>query len=124
MPESGKRVGAHQAIECALRRQLRAQQEQRLQRVVRLAQRPRRIGQRDSEARFIGNGEARQFNPVFKAGRRSIHLERLRAHRSKKHSIKSESLAGGARQAIVEGRLAAYLESNLGRGSMWAATRR
>ena len=43
------------------------------------------------------DGQPRHRQPVFKAGSRTLGLERLRAHRRKQHRIQLERIAGRAR---------------------------
>jgi hypothetical protein len=49
-----------------------------------------RVDQRDGEAWLAGDGQAGHGHAVFKAGRRSLGLERLRAHRGKEHGIQRQ----------------------------------
>ena len=91
-------IRAHQAKESAIRRQLGAQVEQRLQRDS--WARRRGLGASASEIANPGSpAMARRVmaSAVIKAGGRAMRLERLRADRGKEHSIQPERRAGSAR---------------------------
>lgn len=86
-------VGAHEAKQDSLRRKFRPQAEQRLQSKVRLAGWARSVGEGKLESWFTADGQARHGYAIFKAGRRSSGLERLRPNRSEKDGIELKRCA-------------------------------
>ena len=101
--QSEKGVRAHQAIKRCLRLEFRAQAVECFEGVIRRFLRRSsawvfwRIGKRNRKPRLAFDGQPGHRQPVFKACRRSLGLERLRADRRKQNGIQMEGIAGGTR---------------------------
>src|ERR1700691_5579460 len=121
MAQSEKRVGAHEAKQDAVRRELRSQGEQGLQGEVGDSEGLGRVSQGDRETWFAGDGQPGHGQPVFKAGGGSIELERLCADRGEENCLQAESRTGSARdrQVAKMGRVETAAEEGDARGVRW-----
>lgn len=121
MAQRDKRVGPHEAKQYAFGRYLRSQGEQGFKGEVGSAGGLGRVGHRNYEAGFTGDGEAGHGEAVFKAGGRSMGLERLRADRGEENGIEIECCAGRARnrQMAKMGRIKTAAEEGHARAARW-----
>lgn len=99
--ERQKRVGPEETEKLAVYGQVPLECDERIKsvvgRVVGRALLFRRVGEGESKAGFVGDGEACHGDAIFEACGRTEGLERLRAHGGEEDGIEIESGLCGAR---------------------------